>query len=223
MSDAQAVEPTPVEPEPTNQPTNQPAPEPVPAEPQPTQEEPQSVDSLPDWAQKLIADTRREAADNRVKAKQAEEVTRDSVLAAVNKALGIETETAPTVDDLTQTLTSREQENQALRLEHSLYVQAVKQHVDPDMLTDSRSFMQAMHGIDPTDADAISAAITEHVNAHPQIFNQPQAGASSIDQPGQAPGQVTPEQFRQMNVQERTDLYRNNPTEYARLTGRAES
>ena len=152
-------------------------------------EEPQDVSALPQWAQNLIHKTRTEAAEARTQGKNAATQARDDVVQAISKALGLADVTkTPTIEDLTtQAQTAQAQAIEARR-ELAIIHAAVALHVDAATLTDSRSFMAAVASLDPANTDAIMTAVQEHVRTHPHLAAGPQAGASAVDQPGQAPG-----------------------------------
>lgn len=153
--------------------------------------DPQDVGSLPQWAQDLIHGVRAEAADARTRGKAAADEARTDLTRSIGNALGlIEDGKAPTVDDLTEQVAAARQAATDAARELAIFRAGVSLHVDAAALTDSRSFMAAVSEIDPTDTEAVEAAIQDHVKLHPRYA--PQAGASSTDHTGQAPGTVTP-------------------------------
>lgn len=135
--------------------------------------EPQDVASLPDWAQKLIHNTRSEAASNRTKASDAGtalQATRD----AIAKALGLQSEEDP----VTAAKTAAEQRDAALaearktRTENAVLRSASKHGADAEALTDSLSFMRTLESIDPAADDfasQVDAAIKAAVEANPKV------------------------------------------------------
>ena len=180
---------------------------------------PQDVASLPKWAQDLIKGVRHEAADYRSKAKTAADQARDAIVQDLGKALGLITDDnqAPSVDQLTTQVTAAQATAAEARRELAVYRAAAALHVDAAALTDSRSFLASISDVDPDDSKAFTDAIAAHVKTYPQ--HMPQAGASSTDQPGQAPGTVTPQEFKRMTVSQRTELRSTDPNLYARLAG----
>lgn len=70
--------------------------------------ETQDVSQLPDWAQKLIKEARADAAKSRTTAKQtAAEEARTALLADISKALGMNPDDEPTVEQLAAELEER--------------------------------------------------------------------------------------------------------------------
>lgn len=189
-------EPTP-EPAPTPEPSDPgPAPEPQPepaktAEPEPPAPEPQpepgtpepkSVDELPSWAQKLIKDTRTEAATNRTKAKEVQtaldeiKTTQQQQMDGIAKALGLKSDDAPPdPKELMDKLTAAQQETQQRAAEKreadvmlAVYRAAGKHGADADALLDSRAFAAKVNSLDPAAedfADRLGEAITEAVES----------------------------------------------------------
>lgn len=127
--------------------------------------EPASVDQLPDWAQKLVRDTRNEAAANRAKAKEhadalsALEQKSQSQLDGIAKALGLKPEEATPE----QIMAERDAEKanaaasaaqaRATRVELAVFRAAKSAGADGDALLDSRSFVAKLDGLDPAADD----------------------------------------------------------------------
>jgi hypothetical protein len=150
------------------------------------------VDQLPSWAQKLIKDTRAEAADWRSKLKDAqkaadeatgqgpspEEVTAQAqaeFAQKIGKALGLIADEEKPLDpqQVIETLTAerdttaqeRDKERERHRralIELAVHRASQKVGADPDALLDSRSFLKAVRDMDP-DADEFSTALTETI------------------------------------------------------------
>ncbi|MGI5293154.1 hypothetical protein ACQEVF_58950 [Nonomuraea polychroma] len=150
------------------------------------------VDQLPSWAQKLIKDTRAEAADWRSKLKDAqksadeatgkgpspEEITeqvKTDFAQQIAKALGLVSEEEKPIDPqkVIETLTAerdttaKERDAEKERHRRALVELAVhrasqKVGADPDALLDSRSFLKAVRDMDP-DADDFSTTLTETI------------------------------------------------------------
>lgn len=188
--------------------------------------EPHTVDQLPEWAQKEIRTARKQAAENRVKAKTATEdaktaanQARDEITRAIASALGLskEQDATPTVDDIKQQLEAENAARRAADLELAIYKASSGLHVDPLALTDSRSFMSKAADIDPADTEALQDAIKAAVKNNPKLGAVQAAGASSTDTPGQAPGTVTLEQFKNMGYTERMELAISDPEAFRRL------
>jgi hypothetical protein len=173
---------------------------------------PEDVASLPDWAQKLIGKTRSEAAGNRAKANenaQALEATRD----AIAKALGLKGDDDP----VQAALTAAEQRDAALsevrqaKVENAVLMMAERHGADPIALTDSRSFMRATEGLDPSAEDftaKVEDAIKTALEANPLLKSQAVAPAPPARSGGPVgggaavPGQLTQEDVKTMTPAE---------------------
>lgn len=145
-----------------------PAPDPAPAEWD------GKVESLPAAAQKVIADLRKEAGDERVAAK---------TLAAIQSALNPDAKAGekPSVEALTKTLAERDADTKQAKTELAVFRLAGKQGADADALLDSRAFLAKIADLDPSDAKAINKAITEAVTDNPKLKTVLAAGASGAN------------------------------------------
>jgi hypothetical protein len=152
------------------------------------------IESLDPAAQKIIADLRTEAANNRVKATSAETRT-----AAILAAAGIGPDAADPVE-VAKTATATAAK--ATR-ELAVFKAAAAAGADPTKLLDRASFNTSIDGIDPTDGDAIRAAITAAVAADATLKTARAAGASSVDTSGGTgePAQITDEQLKSMSAE----------------------
>jgi len=132
------------------------------------------VESLPAAAQKVIADLRKEAGDERVAAK---------TLAAIQAALNPDAKAGekPTAEALTKALTERDADAKQAKTELAVFRLAAKQGADADALLDSRAFLAKIAELDPTDAKAITKAITEAVTDNPKLKTVQAAGASGAN------------------------------------------
>jgi hypothetical protein len=155
-----------------------PAPDPAPtADPAP---EPQAaewdgkVESLPAAAQKVIADLRKEAGDERVAAK---------TLAAIQSALNPDAKAGekPTAEALTKALTERDADAKQAKTELAVFRLAAKQGADADALLDSRAFLAKIAELDPTKTADIEKAITAAVKDNPKLKTVQAAGASGAN------------------------------------------
>jgi len=163
------------------QPDPQPGQESAPAAPAP-----ESIDSLPEWAQKEIRDTRREAQGLRqtreaaiAKAKQeAAQEAAAEVAQTIGKALGLikDEDTPPDPEALVaQAQADREaaaQQARLARLEASVLRSAPSLPVG-DALLDSRAFMEQVAAIDPTAEDyaaQVADAVKNAIEANPTRY-----------------------------------------------------
>lgn len=172
---------------------------------QETQTVPQRVEDLPDWAQKLIKDTRKDAGDQRHKAKEYETAAqqaqreREDFLDRIAKAAGWKSDDAPPdPDELAKQLTAaqeatsaREAELRTLRVERAAEKAAREHGADVDTLLDSRSFANKLSDLDPT-ADDFAATVSDlvktTVDSNPK-YKAVQAAASSSADFSSGPGE----------------------------------
>lgn len=199
-------------------------PTPPPAQPPATPPEPPAandVQSLPDWAQKMIGDLRNEAAGNRTKAKTAEE-ERAELLASIAKAIGNGEDETPDPAKLTSDLEATRNDARVARVEAAAVRAAVKAGANADALLDSRSFIDAIAGFDPasdTFSTDLESAITKALEANPTLKTAGQApGKSGADHTGDPGGKhrftvaeiqaMSPEEFRK----NREEIYRQQGT-----------
>lgn len=202
--------PTPVAPAPAApaQPVTAPA-----AAPAAVPDEPVDVASLPKWAQKIITDTRAEAAKNRTEkqtaAQQAQAATEQRN--AVLKAMGLQpdgTDAPPDAATLTAQIQQANTEKWAAAVELAVYRTA--KDVDIATLMDSRKFVSSLDqfvGDNPSTpdfAERLNAHIAAYVEANPQhrttpatvpATTTPAAGAAGRLEAGgrkPAPGNAAP-------------------------------
>jgi hypothetical protein len=180
------------DPEPSQNSPEPPQPEPgaPPAEPQGEPAPPAApqqaanMDQLPDWAQKLIRETRNDAARHRTKAKETEDklnqftAQQKTQLDGIAKALGLKQDDGPPdpkklMEQLSQEQAARETEAKRahqLSVELAVYRNASTQGADGNKLLDSRMFLRSVEGLDPTMADfedQVKDKIAEAVQKYP--------------------------------------------------------
>jgi hypothetical protein len=177
----------PTAPAPQTDPSPAPAPQPAPPVPVPTAPSAPAtaadVASLPDWAQKLITDTRAEAADWRTKLRAAETSAgqQGELLGKVAAALGLDAGGRPDPAKLAEQLTASQAETKRRAVELAVYRGAAEQAGNPDALLDSRRFMAEVADLDPAAADfpaKVTAAIKAAVAANPTLKAAVQAPAA---------------------------------------------
>jgi hypothetical protein len=175
-----------------------PAPSPTPSEPAPA--EPQqpaatSTDELPSWAQRELKKLRDEAAGNRVKAKEvtdrlaAFETQQEQQRQAMAKALGLVSDEPPTAEQLAEQLNATKAERDAEQararqtaVELAVFRAAAAEQVDGNALLDSRAFVSALDGLDPSVADfgqQVKDAIATAAESNPRYKLAPPAPATS--------------------------------------------
>jgi hypothetical protein len=138
----------------------------------------------PAAAKAEIERLRRENGAERVNAKQtAAEEERKRILALLDPSAE-----TPTVESLSaqiqerdQTLTTAQADAQAAKLELAVYRAAPAAKADAAALLDSNSFREAVKGIDPTDLDAITAAITAATTTNPRLKATQAAAVGGAD------------------------------------------
>jgi hypothetical protein len=195
--------PTPADPAPAPEPapTPDPAPEPAPTE---------DVSKLPAWAQKLIKDTRGEAANHRTKARDAEGKVKDAeakhqaTLDGIAKALGLKQDDGPPDPaKLTEQLQQSQAQQQAAQeaavsaqTELQVYRTAQRLGANADRLLDSRQFRAKVDALEPKDkadfASLVEAEVKAALDKDPSLRANGQGPPprSGADMPG-APGAGT--------------------------------
>ncbi|MFI6266151.1 hypothetical protein [Micromonospora sp. NPDC051006] len=205
---------------------------------QPTQQAGQEptgerLEELPAWAQKVVRDAREGEAKARTNAKaqaatEAAEQARQELAQKIGKAIGLvkdgDAEQADPAQ-LTQQLTQMADSNKALAVELAIWKGAKPAGANPQSLTDSRSFMDRVHKLDPTADDfpaKLRDAMKKAIDDNPQYREAGQAPARSGGEFTGGPGgdAVTSEQFKRMTVAQRAELHRTNPDLYRKLAGR---
>lgn len=144
------------------------------------------ISSLPEWAQKLIRDTRSEAAGNRTKAKDAES-RYASTLDAIAKALGVKDDKPTDPAKLAEELAAERDQGQQARTELAVFRAASRHGADPDKLLDSRKFTDRLKGVDPSDSTKISELIKKAVEENPSYRAAQAPPASGAPMGGKPP------------------------------------
>lgn len=138
------------------------------------------------------AAARDEAAQNRIKAREADEraSAAETALAEltqkVGKILGLAEDDedkggdAPDVDALAKSVAEEQAKASEAARELAVY-KAARDVADPDRLLDSRRFLTSISEIDPSDGDAVSAAVKAAVDSDPTLAPRRERGASSAD------------------------------------------
>ncbi len=165
--------------------------------------EPSKVEDLPEWAQRLIRDTRKEAGDQRT-AKTAAEQKQQELLDGIAQALGVKKDDAPPDPAaLQQTLSQREAriaaveaDSRAKDVELAAWRSASRQGANAVALLDSRSFLAEVGQLDPSANDftaQLDAAVKKALEGNPVLR------ATPVPSPGQAgigvTGGFTPPKF----------------------------
>ena len=186
--------------------------------------EPESKDlsKLPQWAQTLINDTRKEAGDARIQAKeQAAEEARQQLANEIGKALGlVKGDEKVDPEKLAADLQASQLETLQAKRELAVYRGASAAGGDPDALLDSNSFLRSIESVDPTDTEKITAAIKEAVKNNSKLSMAPRAGSKSGgDVGGSGERAINQEAFDKMSGAEKNQLFQSDPDLYRRLAG----
>lgn len=123
---------------------------------------------LPGWARNEISQLRASKETRQEAAASASAEARNELAQTIGKALGLIQEDKP-VDpaELTAQLTASQGAARQAQVELAVYRNAGD--ADPSALLDSRAFLDKVKDIDPGDAAAFSAAISEAVQANPRL------------------------------------------------------
>lgn len=167
------------------------------------------IESLDPGVQKIITDLRKEAGDNRVKAKTATD-QQQNILAAIAKAAGIDVPgDQPDPEKLAQSLTEAQTKAATAARELAIFKSAATAGADPSRLLDSNAFMTSVAGLDPNDGQAIQAAINAAVAANPLLKASQAAAASGTELGGTGEtGQITEAQLAQMTPEDKAKAFR---------------
>jgi len=110
------------------------------------------------------------AKDNKTEADGLKNATQShqEQLDAIAKALGLKPDDQPADPaKLTADITAAQADAREARQQLAVYRNAAANEANPDALLDSASFLRSMADIDPTDADAVNAAIKAAVDGNP--------------------------------------------------------
>lgn len=154
-----------------------PAAPPAPAPPAPPAG--QEVKDLPDWAQKIIKDTRDEAAASRTAARSAGDAAQADLLTKMQVALGLKPDPAADPVALAEKLATEQAKAKTSAIKLAVHQGAGKHQGDPAALLDSNSFMSTVSALDP-DANDFSTKVDEAIKAA--------VAANTKLKLGQAPG-----------------------------------
>lgn len=173
--------------------------------------------------QNELAKARQEAGKVRVTAKErAADEARQSLAAQLMAVLDPDgaAEKSATPEQLMEQLTAQKAAAREAEMRLAVFHAAAAVGADPGALDDSVSFRQALTDINPTDAEAVKAAITAAIEGNPRLAvapaGPPRGGAEFNAPPQQA---VTAEQFAAMSYAQRAALFESDPDTYRRLAG----
>jgi len=181
-----------------------------------TTEQPGRVDDLPEWARKLIRDTRAEAATKRSEknaAVKAAETDRQKLITAFAKAAGIDIPgETPNPEELATQLTAAQDTARAARVQLAVYKAATAAGGNPDALLDSTTFLAKVNSLDPTAptfGDNVGEAIRAAITANPTLKRtQAVAPSTTVNTGGTGEaGQITEDQLAQMTPEQIEEAY----------------
>ena len=113
---------------------------------------------------------RQEAGKARINAKQAAaDEARAELAQQVGKALGLVADDPVDPAALTQQIEASQAQARQAQIELAVYRAADTAGGDPIALLDSRTFLETAASIDPSDSDALVAAIGQAVTANPRL------------------------------------------------------
>lgn len=140
---------------------------------------------------------RDEAAQNRIKAREATE-QKDALIQQLGKALGLIKDDdgkgeGPDAEALAAQVEKSQAEATSAARELAVYKAAASNGADPAKLLDSRSFLSSIENVDHTDDKAISAAIKAAVDGNRSFALARAAGASTADTASGPGGGSTPQ------------------------------
>lgn len=207
-----APSPAPADPAPAD-PAPTPAPAPAPSDPAPTDPAPAGgkVEDLPSWAQKLLGDTRAEAAKYRTGAQTAAQKAEQALADKIAVALGQKPDASTDPAALTAALTETQAAKRQADLQLAVYRAAGANGANPDALLDSNTFLASVKDLDPSAADfgtQVGGAIKAAVAANSTLKQARAASASTTDNPGGEPGLITEQQLTTMSPEQIDKAFR---------------
>lgn len=151
----------------------------------------QEVKDLPAWAQKLIADTRKEAGDARVAGKTAAETAQKELTDKLAEALGLKPDSKTDPAELAKQVATAQTEAKNTAVQLAVFQAATKPALAADAaaLLDSNSFMTKVNALDHKAADflaKVEAEIKTAVTSNPKLKAVQAAGASGGQHSGSA-------------------------------------
>jgi hypothetical protein len=170
--------------------------------------EAQDVASLPAWAQKVITDTRAEAARYRTGTETAAQQAQQQLADKIAQAIGLKPDESTDPAALTAKLTQAQEATKATERRLAVFSAAADTQ-QATALLNRLDFTNSIAGIDPSDATAIAAAVQAAVDADPSLKTARAAGASTVSgTAGSGEGQpITEEQLAQMTAEQISDAY----------------
>ncbi len=202
------------------------APKPAPKPHPPANQQP-AADDKADRIAVLEAElkaARDDAAKTRINAKQkAAEEREHAIVSQVLKALGLNEsgEKEVTTDDLMSELNKTKAEMRRLQLRDAAR-RTAPEGIDPERVLRLVDFAEATAEVDPTDLDAVKAAVESVVKANPWVRGPEKVQASGPEpKAGPSGNALTVDDFRAMEGSARQKLYDTDRANYDRLVREA--
>lgn len=171
----------------------------------------EKVEDLPSWAQKIITDTRSEAAKYRTGAQTAAQQAEQALTDKLAVALGLKPDAKVDPAALTASLTQAQQDARTKSIQLAVYKAAGANGANPDALLDSNTFLASVKDLDPSAADfqsQIGGAIKTAVAANTTLKQVRAAAPSTTDNPGGEPGLITEQQLKSMSPEQVEKAFR---------------
>lgn len=171
--------------------------------------EPLDVASLPGWAQKIITDTRAEAAKYRTGQQSAAQTAQQELADKVAVALGLKTDDAQDPAKLTAAVTAAQDAAKATERRLAVFT-AAADTAQANALLNRLDFTNSIAGLDPSDGPAFQAAVKAAVDADPSLKTTRAVGASTAAPEAGSPegGPITEAQLAQMTPEQIDKAYR---------------
>lgn len=173
----------------------------------PTEEQPKAANPWedPEAARAEIEKLRKENAAARVNAKtKAADEARAELAQTIGKALGLVKDEPVDPADLTKQLTQAQSEQRQAALELAIFKSTPDAAV-ANALLDSRSFLEKVADLNPSDSDAIAAAVGEAVQGNPALGKRlpaPNPAQGSSASGPTKPGQLAESDLDRMSPEE---------------------
>lgn len=182
----------------------------------PAPSEPKTVEELPAWAQKQIADLRKVDGDERIASK---------TLAALQKVLSPDApDEKPDPAKLAEQLTAKDDTIRTLKVEAALGKAARAAGADEDLLDAVLTRKGSLKELDPSEKDfakKLDALVKAELDGNPKLRAARAAGQSGSDfAGGSGEGAITKAKFDAMTPAEKNGLFRTDPDTYRRFAGR---
>lgn len=148
------------------------------------------------------------------------ETTGEATLSELAKALGMDENKTPTIEEITAQYTAEKTGRETTQRLLDVY-KAANGIADPDMLTDSKRFTDSLETINTSDRAALADHIKQFIADNPRFALTQPSGSSTVDPSNTGTQTTTVEEFRKMNGQQRNALYQSNPDLYEQLRATA--